>query len=353
MIRSVKKQLTSTFESTPDLLLAVFIGLIFFLLLSLSMQSVAAQFSVWNIEKTNKKLPAVLQQMKTSSEQTAKIVKAYEDNREAVKKQVGMPPTINANATDAEASRQFTYKDLFNILIVGKNGGLTDTMIIVTINEKRQEITTTSIPRDLYYGGRKINSYYEFYGMNGLKNLIETLTGLTIQKYAMVDMMIFVDVINRIGGVDVCLDAPLTDNTYKTIENGQTANLHFDAGCHHVNGTQALRLARSRYSSSDFKRSERQQQIIKGLQERATKLSLADLSGIGQSIITKLDTDIQLPEGSQYYFKYKNYKLKSNNVMSTANALTSTTSPDKQYILLPRDNQWYKIKKFFFDKINE
>ena len=64
----------------------------------------------------------------------------------------------------------------------------------------------------------------------------------------------------HLGGVDVCLSTNLDDNSYPTTSNGYHP-IHFKAGCQHLNGEQALEVARSRHAiepqqSSDFGRAQ-------------------------------------------------------------------------------------------------
>jgi len=57
------------------------------------------------------------------------------------------------------AGKTFNTDKTFNVLIAGKNGDLTDTLIFVHLDESTKEIKMISIPRDLFYKGRKINAY--------------------------------------------------------------------------------------------------------------------------------------------------------------------------------------------------
>ncbi|MDD3862067.1 MAG: LCP family protein, partial [Candidatus Gracilibacteria bacterium] len=59
-----------------------------------------------------------------------------------------------------------------NFLIAGKHGSLLDTIIFVNVNEKKQEIRMVSVPRDLFYNGRKINAFASMYGLPEMKKVI-------------------------------------------------------------------------------------------------------------------------------------------------------------------------------------
>ncbi len=276
-----------------------------------------------------------------------------------------------------------------NILVAGKNGGLVDTMIYANINSVTRKITLVSLPRDLYYNNRKINSYYALYGMDEMKRVLSTISGYQIDKYILIDMYAFIDVIDLIGGIDVHLDDPVIDPTYRTLDNGVWSTLYYRAGDYHLSGKQALRLARTRHTSSDFARAERQQMIIKAVQTKARAFGFGDadrLSGMAKTVLEKTETDINLAEAIASYFRYQGFEIESGNVLSSGNVLESkNTGEQKQqkclddlardkknlqltpeelkakqeackqdkgeYILLPRNNNWNSVRWYFHQLI--
>ena len=193
-----------------------------------------------------------------------------------------------------------------NILLLGYGGQendapfLTDTIMALRLDPASGRVAMISIPRDLYVSipawpsgsgiteKEKINAAFEvgtdeshfvqndlkkpdYRGRDGGGHLAEDtvgkVTGLHFDRYAAVDFKAFRQVVDALGGVDVCLTTPLDDYNYPAYGGGLIrGGIHFPAGCQHVNGEQALRLARSREAvqpeqSSDFGRARRQQQI--------------------------------------------------------------------------------------------
>ncbi len=266
----------------------------------------------------------------------------------------------------------------FNILICGKHGSLLDTMIFAHADEEKGTVRMISIPRDLYYNGRKINSFAHYYGMPELTRVISDFTGYEIDKYILIDMYAFIDVVDLIGGVDVHLEKSVIDPTYRTVDDGVEGTLHYEPGDYHLGGKEALRLARSRYTSSDFARAERQQLILKSLQAKAQNFGFGDadtIYEIAKSVLGQTETDISLDDALKYYFKFQNYEIESNDVMSSGNVLyvppyittgncqnlideaaaADQPTPDcmnqnHAYTLLPRDDNWNVIKWFFKEK---
>lgn len=266
----------------------------------------------------------------------------------------------------------------FNILIAGKHGSLVDTMIFAHIDEEKGTIRMVSVPRDLFYNGRKINAFAHYYGMPELKKVLSSITGYELDKYILIDMYAFIDVIDLIGGIDIHLDSPVIDPTYRTVDNGKEGTLYYEPGDYHLGGKEALRLARTRHTSSDFARAERQQKILEALQNKARNFGFGDadtIYEIAKTVLNKTETDIGLDEAIAYYFRYQNYKIMSNDVMSSGNVLyvppyittencqqmietaaaAGQPKPDCEnenhaYTLLPLNNNWNVVKWFFKQK---
>ncbi len=260
-------------------------------------------------------------------------------------------------------------------MIAGKHGSLVDTMIFVHINEKTRTIRMISIPRDLHYNGRKINALPFFYGMPELKKVLSNISGYKLDKFVLIDMYAFIDVVDLIGGIDVHLDKAVVDPSYRTVDNGVEGTLNYQPGDYHLGGKEALRIARSRKTSSDFARAERQQLILKALQKKARNFGFGNadtIYKIAKSVLAKVETDVSIKEAIALYFRYQNYKIESNSVMSSGNvlfvppyitkeqcaALIATAQADGKpkpgcegenhaYTLVPRDGNWNLIKWFF------
>lgn len=212
------------------------------------------------------------------------------------------------------------------MLVAGKNGGLVDTMIFANVDTAKRKITMVSIPRDLYYNNRKINSVYHYYGMEELKRALSFVTGYKIDKYILIDMYAFIEVIDMIGGIDVHLDQAVIDPTYKTFDAGKWSTLYYAPGDYHLSGKQALRLARTRHTSSDFARAERQQMIIESLQAKARNFGFGDaaaLTKMAESVLAKTETDISLADAISYYFRYQSFAVSRGHVLSSGNVLES------------------------------
>ncbi len=208
----------------------------------------------------------------------------------------------------------------------------TDTMIVASIDPATGQVSMFSLPRDLeqiplppswpaasYYGGiypNKINSIWTTAqgspglfpgtdanrGVTALKGTIAYLLGIQIPYYVEVNFSGFRQVVDTLGGVTIDVQLPVTDYDYPT-DNGRGAvKLYIPPGIQHMNGEQALAYARSRHSTSDFDRSQRQQRVIASLRQQTDVLSFLDpnrLAALGQALRNAIHTDFpqnQLPQ---------------------------------------------------------
>jgi len=235
-----------------------------------------------------------------------------------------------------------------NILIGGKNGENVDTMIIAQIDLNDKIIKLISIPRDIIFNGRKINSAKYFHGMEEFKRELSVVTGLHINHYAIVDMYAFIDMINLLGGIDMYLPKPLIDPSYKTYDNGQWSTLEYKTGWHHFSGVQALRIARSRHTSSDFARAERQQLILRAIKKKIIKMNIKDigkLSKMARNTLSMLETDLSVNELLAFNFRFRNFDIEPRGVLSTGNVLKFEISGTNE-----KDDQQTEKEKCYLKK---
>ncbi|MFI6574543.1 LCP family protein [Nocardiopsis sp. NPDC050513] len=153
-------------------------------------------------------------------------------------------------------------------LSVGSTPGRrSDVIMMVRVNEDRDRVSVVGIPRDLWVdipgeGEDKINAAYAYGGPAMTVRTVESLTGVRIDHYVEVDFEGFVDVVDALGGIEVCLPEAIDD---------PKAQLDMAAGTHEVDGTEALAFARTRATArGDLDRIDRQQQVLSAMLDRAT-----------------------------------------------------------------------------------
>ncbi|MEZ4087095.1 MAG: LCP family protein [Candidatus Gracilibacteria bacterium] len=239
--------------------------------------------------------------------------------------------------------------NILNVLVIGHNAKLTDTILLASINPKTEKISFLSIPRDLYYKGRKINELYSKYGVTELQRAVSEITGIYPEKYVIFNFDSFVDLVDILGGVSIEVQKKLVDNAYPGAGNSYTTVV-FEPGTYQMDGETALKYARSRKSTSDFDRAARQQQVIEAVKIKAKKLNITARLDLATKIYAKIkeniETNINLFDGLSYMQHYQNYQVGSANVLSTQNYLYSSKSNSGQYILLPQGGTYANIKAF-------
>lgn len=141
----------------------------------------------------------------------------------------------------------------------GTEGARTDT-IIVLHKPETGPTAMISLPRDSYveipgHGSNKINAAFAYGGAPLLVETVENLTGLTVDHYLEVGFLGVTNVVDALGGVELCLDRDVDDWRSK---------LQWSAGCHVVDGPTALAFSRMRYADpiGDIGRTQRQQQLV-------------------------------------------------------------------------------------------
>lgn len=290
----------------------------------------------------NEKLAAIQRELIISSEEKEKKI-----SRLAAKN--------NQLKTEARLAASIGKVETFNVLIVGENRKLTDTLMVAAINPANKSISLVSIPRDFYYNGRKINELYFRYGIEKTAEAVNQITGLRIDKYIIFDFIAFETFIDAVGGITVNVDKAIDDNAYPG-PNFTYTRVIFNKGLQQMDGSTALKYARSRESTSDFDRTRRQQQIIGAAADQLRAMNLVDKLDLAMKIYAKIsplvESDINLFEALGYYGSYRDYTIKTAQQLSTSNLLDSTTNERGQYILLPKSGGYDEIKKYVSDLLN-
>ncbi len=240
-------------------------------------------------------------------------------------------PRINILLLGSDTDQKFTNAD-------GSHNYLAQSDIVVTIDPASKTVGMLSIPRDFWInvpgsGMHKLDEAYSLggpalgtgaYSPGGVA--LSRLTifqdfGIPINYYAWVGLDGFVKVIDTVGGVDVDVLHPITDDNYPDDVGNKTSDLYaykrlyIPPGPQHLSGPEALEYVRSRHADlvGDFGRSARQQQVLSALK---TKLNNPDivskLPEIANDLNGYVKTDMQLSD----VFKLMNFarSLNSNSI---------------------------------------
>jgi LCP family protein required for cell wall assembly len=166
-------------------------------------------------------------------------------------------------------------------------GRRADTIIVVSVNAREGRTVVLHIPRDLLveiprHGEGKINEAFSF-GENTMVKTVRRLTGLKIHHYLEINFRGFRDLVDAVGGVDICVDRRMID---------PLAGLRLPrAGCYDMDGKQALAFVRARHVEGDnipdFSRISRQQQFMRAVIDKLLS---------AQSLVTDLPQLIRVAQ---------------------------------------------------------
>ncbi len=206
--------------------------------------------------------------------------------------------------------------DVLNIMLFGADRygdqGLSDTMILLSLDNRNKKIKMTSFLRDTYvsipdYYPHKLNLAYSLGGLYegnaaGLSiKTIEANYGIRIDRYATVNFSTFMDIVDILGGVELYV----TENEIGYINaqiayNGQSEYLYASEGMVTLNGQQALWYARNRggfgYGGDDWDRTDRQRKFLEAVINDVKDASLSELIQIVNSVGPNITTNLKKTE---------------------------------------------------------
>ena len=215
-----------------------------------------------------------------------------------------------AREIDKKIQKVDTKDGITNILLAGvdgnhlEKGNRSDAMMILTIDEKNNDIRLTSLARDTYvdipgYGEQKLTHAYAYGGPALLLQTIDKNFGIKIDKYAAVSFDSFEKIIDAIGGVEIDI-LPKEVSHIPGIDG---------PGKQKLNGAEALAYSRIRYADDAYHRDNRQRTVLQAAYNKLAKTSSGDLIELGNTIISYTKTNMPLME----IFKLATKVLKMNS----------------------------------------
>ncbi len=254
-----------------------------------------------------------------------------------------------------------------NILLLGIGGpghdgaDLTDTILLASIDPVNNQASLLSIPRDFWVsipgdGAQKINAAYT-YGKQGssakdetgkiksglelLDKTLEPILGVPIHYHAVIDFAAFKQAIDAVGGVTFDVPEQLYDPTIAW-ENGNKAVIA-PKGVQTFNGARALLYARSRETSTDFARGERQRQLIVALKDKVLSLGTFSnplkvsqlLDSFGNNVYTDFNS-ADIPRLYQIGQQIPSSSIISLDLVTPPHALLTTTGINGLSVVVPK-----------------
>lgn len=246
-----------------------------------------------------------------SSEEFSELLNTISDAELDEDAQIGtVPETMDVMGADEEQ----IGGDIINILLIGQDTrnvnkkGLSDSIILVSVNKETKKLVMTSFIRDLYveipstnggYYKQRINTAYPVGGMEKLDATLKHNFGVEVDNNIEVDFSGFQTIVDAMGGVDIELTKA---EAYHLNTNPDYAPKHWNLkqGLNHLNGEQALAYSRIRKIDDDFVRTSRQRTVLTKLLEKVKNLSLTELIALAEEFIPLITTDMTNKEITSY-----------------------------------------------------
>ena len=251
----------------------------------------------------------------------------------------------------------------FTMLLLGtdedaSSRGNSDVIMLVTVNPKTMNVTMLNIPRDTNFklactndNERKIN----YANDDCIQKTLNQTFNVNIDYYVKVDFKLVVDLVDILGGID--MDVPHAICEQNSKRQWGTNVVLVEKGIQHLNGEQALALARHRKNNTpehakycpkdkkyheglfnDFVRNEMQQEIIKAI---VTKVKTINSIDKFQEILNKLSSRVNTNMGSNTILSFYNFLVNSNKNIHMENMKLAGTD---QYIQV----SWFKTPIYFY-----
>jgi LCP family protein required for cell wall assembly len=280
--------------------------------------------------------------------------------------EVALPEEVKEN----EAMKGYRNIALFGV--DSRTGQLdsktrSDTIIIASINQDTKEVKLVSVYRDSYLNidpGKtnsydKCNSAYAYGGADRAIKMLNANLDLNITDFITIGFEGLRDVVNALGGVYIEVDEEeikhLNNYQISMVEKMSDVDSYTpvkDTGYQLLDGLQATAYCRIRYTAgNDFKRTERQREVIKACLDVAKTTSVSKLKSACENIFSEVHTSLSLPEILDLLVDVASYEIVDEGGFPSKDHYT-TGMIDTKSCVIPVDLQtnvvW--LHKFLFNE---
>lgn len=216
---------------------------------------------------------------------------------------------------DLMINEELDTDEWWNILLLGTDSrditkyyGLTDTIVILSINTRTNEVKLTSIMRDTWVhiygkGEEKINAANSRGGPELVMRTVNEYFGMNISDYVLVGMEALADIIDEIGGVEVSISEEEMKQINKQLkydaaefELNHKEPLEIYGDNIMLNGNQAVAYARIRSIDSDYVRTERQRNVLVAIVRKLQNENIASILSVVGTLLGYVNTNLTFSE---------------------------------------------------------
>ncbi len=243
----------------------------------------------------------------------------------------------------------------------------TDTIMIASVNQDTKEVRLVSVYRDTFlnqmgsspdYG--KCNASYAYGGAEQAIKMLNSNLDMDIVDFVTVGFEGLRDVVDALGGVyiEVDEDEIFHLNNYmidmvKNMDDVDSYTAVTETGYQLLNGLQATAYCRIRYTAgNDFKRTERQREVLKAVLEIAKTASPSTLTKICNNVFSEVYTSLEMSEILDLLSGIAEYSIADESGFPAAGMVTTGTIGSKGSCVIPIDLEsnviW--LHKFLFNE---
>lgn len=230
---------------------------------------------------------------------------------------------------------------VFNVLVLGRDraAGLTDVMMLVSLDANSQALRVLQLPRDTYAdytssSYKKLNAAYAKLGGRGLVEFLNHHMGIPVDRYVCIDLSVFGEVVDSIGGVKVNVPA---DMDYD--DPAQSLHIHLKAGEQVLSGEQAQMFVRFRsgYALADVGRMDAQKLFLSSLASQLkSSMTASRAIDLACSCFGKVKTDLTLRECISCVKSLMSVELSSMHMATLPGASAEPRGGGAWYYILNR-----------------
>lgn len=196
-----------------------------------------------------------------------------------------------------------TAKDKSTIMIMGVDEreddvGRSDTLMIATVDPKKDQAALLSIPRDTRvkingHGWDKINAAYAYGGEKLTQRTVEDFLGVNMDHYIIINTHAFQKIIDAIGGIDIDVEKRMYYEDPWDDDGGLVIDLR--PGKQHMDGKTAVTYVRFRDEEGDIGRIKRQQKFMKACMDKITSPAIIPkLPSVIKEVLSSVKTDLSM-----------------------------------------------------------
>ncbi len=277
---------------------------------------------------------------------------------------------INETVQEAEETTMKGYRNIALFGVDSTTGALTkntrsDTIMIASINQDTGDCKLVSVYRDTYLNlsndsYNKCNAAYAKGGPEQAINMLNMNLDMNITDFVTVGFAGLTDAIDALGGVDIEVDESEIShlNNYQLCIAEDLKREYTpvtETGRQRLDGLQATGYCRIRYTAGDdFKRAERQREVLSAVADQAKKASLPKLTETSNSVFEEVYTSLDLSEIVDMLGDVGAYNITATDGFPQEDMRVTGTIGSKGSCVIPtslEDNvKW--LHKFLFDADN-